>query len=544
MPARNVIVSLLAVSTLLFLAGCGSSNGTAKPVAPPSGSFSNSDLNGTYVFSVSGTDSQGAPYAVAGTLTANGSGGNGKGSITGGTLDINDIDTSVFTSGPIAGASISSSSTYSVSTDGRGQAVISTNVNGLGNLTFDFVLSSSSHGLITEFDDFGTGSGTIDAQTASVTPSGAYAFSFSGATYGDTAFAAAGNFTVGGGGAISTGLADFNNNGAASYTNLGLSGTVVAGPSSTPGSTLTTSQYPGLIFDVIPVTASQLKFIEMDTTATLSGDAFSQPTTTLPSGTLAFTLQGELTTGGPIAAGGFMVTDSTGDITNASTEDYNVDGTLSPATPAPFSGTYAAAGTGRYTLSGFSGFTGGSTYVAYPSSGGLLLLEIDTDGITLGAAYTQTSTTLATGQGYGLNFSGYNLSADSEVDDIAEFTASSSGGTITGLVDENSTVDGPATFSAPLESGTFSAPVSGRGTLAATVGTSSSNTTLNGGFGLIFYTVDGTTFPFIEADSGGQVSAGVFVEQNPSSASSAIARPSLFVPRPLVHAHQARRKKN
>jgi hypothetical protein len=61
----------------------------------------------------------------------------------------------------------------------------------------------------------------------------------------------------------------------------------------------------------------------MDTNRTLSGDAFSQTSTTIPTGTLAFTLQGDLASDSPIAAGGFMVTDGTGDITNASTEDFN-----------------------------------------------------------------------------------------------------------------------------------------------------------------------------------------------------------------------------
>ena len=62
------------VAMLAVLAGCGGSSGTANPVAPPSGGFSNSNLNGTYVFSISGTDVNGTPYAMVGTFTANGSG--------------------------------------------------------------------------------------------------------------------------------------------------------------------------------------------------------------------------------------------------------------------------------------------------------------------------------------------------------------------------------------------------------------------------------------------------------------------------------------
>jgi hypothetical protein len=541
MSVRNGIALLIALSTLLFLAGCGSGSNSPAPVPPPSGNFSNANLNGTYVFSVSGTDSTGAPYAIVGTFTANGSGGNGKGGITGGTFDINDADTSVFTSGPIADASINSNSYYSVSVDGRGEATIGSSISGFPNLTFDFVLSTNSHGLITEFDTFGTGSGTLDLQAAGVTPTGPYAFSFSGGTYSGTPFATVGNFALSGG-AITSGLADFNNGAVLISPGQTLGGTVVV--ASTPSTTLSTQQYPSLLFDVFAISATQLKFIEMDTTAILSGDAFSQTSTTIPTGTLAFTLQGDLASDSPIAAGGFMVTDGTGDITNASTEDFNIDGTLSPTTPVPFTASYLAAGTGRYTINTFSGFTPADsnlTYAAYPSSGGLLLLEIDTNGITTGAAYTQSSTTFAASQGYGLNLSGDNLSAASEVDDIAEFAANSTGNTITGLIDENSTSAVPVTFGAALTSGTYVAPVNGRGAIAATAGTSSSNTTLNGGFALTFYTVDGTTFPFIESDSG-QVSAGVFVLQNPSASSPGLAHPNMFVVRPLIRPHAARQK--
>jgi hypothetical protein len=548
MSARNATVLLLSVSTLLFLAGCGGGNGPVTPVPPPSGSFSNSNLNGTYVFSISGTDSNGAPYAMAGTFTANGSGGNGKGSITAGTIDINDADTSEFTSGPIAGATISNS-TYSVGTDGRGEAMITTNISGFPTITFDFVLSSSSHGLVIEFDSFGTASGTLDLQAANTTPTGSYAYSFSGDTYNGSPFATVGNFTLGSGGAITTGLADFNNGVATISPAQTLGGTVVV--ASTPSTTLSTAQYPSLTFDVFPVNGTQLKFIEMDENATLSGDAFSQTTTTIPTGTLAFTLQGQEgsgTTASAVAAGGFMVTDGNGNVTNASTEDFNQDGTLSPTTPVPFTAAYATAAgqTCRYTITDFTGFTPsgtGLTYAAYPSSGGVLLLEIDTLGLTTGAAYTQSSSaTFGVPQGYGLNLSGINLSAGSEVDDIAEFTAAS-GNTITGIIDENSTVDGPVTFGAALTNGTYAAPSGGRGALAATAGTSSSNTTLNTGFSLTFYVVDGTTFPFVETDSG-QVATGVFVLQNPSASSSAAARPNMFVPHPLIRSQAARRKKN
>ena len=103
MSFRNRIALLLALSTLLLLVACGS-NGNVNPTPPPSGSFSNADLSGTYVFSVNGIDSNGATYAIVGTFIANGKGGNN--SITGGTIDINDAEFQFLTPTPVAPISI------------------------------------------------------------------------------------------------------------------------------------------------------------------------------------------------------------------------------------------------------------------------------------------------------------------------------------------------------------------------------------------------------------------------------------------------------
>jgi hypothetical protein len=537
MSVRNGFILLVAFSALTFLVACGG-NGTTitNPVAPPSGGFSNSNLNGTYVFSVSGVDANGAPYAIVGAFTANGSGG-----VTSGTLDINDeafasLSTPI---APIANSPIGGSSSYGVSVDGRGTAKLSTSTP-FSTIQLDFVLQNNSHGLVTEFDSNGTGSGTLDLQSSGTTPSGGYAFSFSGFS-GTSPYATVGNFTLGSGGAITGGLEDFNNGGITTNTDVAVSGKVVAGPSSTPGTQLLTPNI-ATTYDVYPIDATHLKFIEMDTIGTLSGDAFSQTSTAVPTGTLAFTLQGGISA--PFAAGGFMVTDGAGNITNASTEDVNSNGTV-PAT-ATFSAQYAAAGAGRFTLSNFSNFVGGTEYAAYPSSGGLLLLEIDNSlDILVGAAFApQSSTTFAASQGYGLNFSGTNLGASTgsaaEVDDIAEFTAASSGSTVTGIVDENSSAQIQA-FDQALN-GTYTAPDSnGRGTITATAG-NNSNSTLNGGFGLTFYTVDGTTFPFIESDSG-QVAAGVFFLQSTPGESAAVAKAhNMFVPGPIIRPHAKRTK--
>jgi hypothetical protein len=535
--SSNRLVLPAVLAALAILPSCSSSkNGTTAPVAPPTGSFSNSNLNGTYVFSVSGIDSQGLPYAVVGTFAANGSGG-----ITAGTIDVNDADLSA----PVADSAITGNSSYKVNIDGRGEVALATSP--LGTITLDFVLQDSSHGLLSEFDSSATGSGTLDLQTTA-TPSGAFAFNLSGTDFSSGSadpFATVGNFTIGSGGAI-TGLQDLTDNSIA-YPNESLSGTVVPGPSTSPGTVLMNGLGGGLgtlTFDVFVIDSTHLKFIEMDAGKNLVGDAYAATSTTMPSGTLAFTLAGSYPGPSSVsAAGGFIVTNG-GNITSASTIDTNNGGTVSPSTAPTFSGTYTAAGAGRYTLA-LSGFTDGTAYAAYPFSGGVFLLEIDESGVMSGAAYPQSQITLAGGQGYGLNFTGANLSDSVEVDDIAEFTASSSGLTITGAVDENYQPSGTPTLGLVL-SGTYTTPDSnGRGQVGATAG-NTSNSTLNGGFTITYYSVDGTTYPFIETDQGGgQVAAGAFFLQNPTAAAAAAAKfPHPFVVQPPVRARARFRKPN
>jgi hypothetical protein len=533
MSVRNGIVLLLALSALLFLAACGSSNVT-HPVAPPSGNFSNSNLNGTYVFSVSGVDEgNGAPYAIVGTITANGSGG-----ITGGTFDINDQDTTEFTQGPIPNSTINNNGTYHVNVDGRGTITFSTSsIQGFPSLTLDFVLSSSSHGLVTEFDSFGSGSGTMDLQAANTTPAGSYAFSLSGGNAGGAPLATVGNFTLTG---STMAGADDLNEGVVAFPAQALTGSLVLGPSATPSTTLSTPAFQGT-FDVFAVDSTHLKFIEMDLTADLAGDAFSQASPTFPTASLAFTLQGQTSAGAFLAAGGVMTPGSGGAISG--TEDFNENGTSSAA-PSPFTATLTTDTTnaGRYTLGSFATFVGGTAYAAYPSSGGVLLLEIDNAGITTGAAFAQTANaTFAAGQGYGLNLTGIFLGQPTQVYDIAEFTANSTGSTITGLIDETSG-GGPVGSGVPFSNGAFTAASGGRGSITANASTNST-ATLNGGFALTFYTVDGTTFPFIESDNG-QVATGVFVLQNPAASAAAASQSHMFIATPLIRPHGARQKKN
>lgn len=538
MSLPNRVGLFVGVSILVVLTGCGGNgNGVTNPTPPPNGSFGNANLSGTYVFSVSGIDANGAAYAALGTFSAN-----GKGGISGGTMDLK--DGSITPTSAVPNSAISGGS-YKIGVDGRGTAQLNTSTP-LGQIVLDFVLQDGSHGMVTEFDSDATGSGTLDLQTANTTPKGSYTFSFTGSDANGNLFATVGDFAVGTNGTIA-GLEDFNDSGVP-YPSEALSGQLTLGPSSSPSTQLATENFT-LTYDVYAIDAAHLKFIEMDSTQNFfSGDAYAQTGTTIPAGTFAFTMEGsnDPSTGNASAVGGFFVTDGNGNFTNTSSVDL-VNNSTASQSPISFTGTYAAAGTGRFALD-LTSFQEGAQYVAYPYNGGLFVMELDTGSVLTGAAYPQSSTTLASGQGYGLNLTGINpgtnlgLGASPvEVDDIAEFATSSSGSTITGVLDENFEPNGGPDYGISL-SGQYSGPdSSGRGAISATA-SNSSNSSLNGGFNLTFYTVDGTSYPFIETD-GGQVTAGVFVKQSPSSSSAAVQASHLFVMPQIARLHGALRKK-
>ena len=538
MSVRKGLVLLLAVSALMFLAACGGSS-TPSVVPPPSGGFSAGNLNGTYVVSISGFDftGNGSSFAIAGALTANGSG-----SLTG-TIDVNDAALGASLSGASVQTGLAVTGNYTVSKDGRGAGTITFTFDGVSQrFGIDFVITQNGSGLITRFDGNGTGSGTLDIQTtASQSSLTALSFSLAGADSGGLPLATVGGFTLDASGNIQTGTGfeDFNDDGGSS-TDLALSGTLVLSSGTLGTAAFTTSSGLGsLSFDAWVIDSNHLKLIETDLTGNvLSGDAFSQQTSVTP-GNFAYTLAGFDSAKNPFVAGGLMTAASGGGLTGI--EDFNDSGATGSNSSVSGSCTLSA---GRCQIA-FTGFSNGSgslqtfQFAAYPSSGGILLLEVDNLGLTMGAALAQSSTALAAPQGYGLNLTGIDLSAPSEVDDIAEFTAQAVGtngsGSLNGIIDIND--GGPATPSGGASLGSSSytpdSPATGRGSITAT-----------NGFGLLeYYTVDGSTALFIDGDST-QVAVGTIALQN-AATSPAATGPAGTLLRQASQVHPAlRRPKN
>lgn len=531
MSFRTRLVLSIILSSLTVLGGCGGS--TNSPTAPPSGAFSNANFNGTYTFSILGEDlglGNGSPLTMAGSLTACGC---AAGTISGGTADFVD------NTGTASSAAIGGNSSYSISKDGRGFAKLF--VTPTGGTAFeadvDFILTSSSHGLISRFDGNGTGSGTIDLQNL-VGQAGLanlpFAFSLSGSDLAGDPLVETGAFTLDSSGKISPGVADttlysFNTLTATPFPDSALSGVVQVGTGTTPGSATLTTSFGTLTFDVYEVDSTHLKLIERDGLEILVGDIFSQPSASIPSGNLVFTMVGPDPGGSPFVAGGVMASDGTSLILSGS-EDLNdagqVDFGTNPATPQTFSGSFTATGGGRFTVT-LATFDGGTTFAAYPSSIGLLLQEIDSgagSGATTGVALTQTAgASITASQGYGMNLTGVDIFNGPEIDEIAEFKTTSS--SLSGLLDEN---DFTITLGSFNFSGTYVAGSSGAGSATFNTGLA----------GMFYYAADNSTAVFISTDSSVVGLGSLEAQTTPTQ--SALEQPrALPTPRSIPRPHSA-----
>jgi hypothetical protein len=534
--AGRLFAGLVVFCSLILLGACGSSSSSG---GNPQG-FSDSSLNGTYVFSSTGTDSaEGEFLAFAGALTFS---GNSSATVTG-NVDVIDPDEGV--------ASTTASGTYNVNQDGTGQ--FSVTLPNIASFTFNFVLSSTSHGLVTEYDTFGTGSGTIDLQTALTGVSQLalpYAVSLTGTVSGTDVVASAGSITFNTSGVSTAGIQDINDNGVPVLAEA-LSGTiteVTVGGGTAPGTMTINDVFGGSTFDFYPIDPTHFKVVETDgSNAFLAGDFYDQTNATIPAGQVVFTMAG--TNGNPVASGGYATAAANGNFT-AGAEDLSESGTTFQQ--LPFSGTGSSGSSGDSasgrTLVALSGFEPASQWVIYPTaSAGVIMLESDSAAVMLGAAYAQSaSPSIAVSQGFAFNLTGSNLAnSNVEVDDIVQFNTASSvsaSPNMSGVIYENqggiAAVKG--TFTAVYTPDANSS-TTGRGSILT-----SSLPTLNGGLALQYYVVDATTVLFMEGTNIGgtndntQAAVGSFVQQTTPTSQTAVKHPVVAIAHAANHAHASK----
>lgn len=487
---------------------------TTDNSAPPASAgaiiqFSNASLKGQYAFTLAGQNA-GALAITVGSVTFDG-GATGPGIVSGGIQDIN---------GDGGTATAITGGAYHVGSDGRGTMSITT-ASGTVNLAVAVVSHSRAYITRTDSGAAFVGSGSMDLQDSTqfnqAAIKGNYAFSLTGLKAG-AASVTAGALTADGNLNITGGTLDSNSGGTLSSA-VPLTASTYTAPSSPSGgrgtlSIITTSGTQTFAYYIVD--AAHLKWIETDTTQTVSGDWISQPAA--PSGFTKASYTGPFAFvfGNPNlqasqGQGGVFTLDGAGNVQSSlSVLDVNSAGTPLQ-NGAALSGTYSVATadavTGRTTITWNAG-TSTYTYVAYPALVGgktaLRFVETST-GNTGGTAFAQTGSPFTAGRllaHYAASFTGRDLSSGEE--DISGLLQPNGGAAIAGTLDIN---DGGAIGTgAALSNSQYQVASSGRGNPVTINAGSFSNATLT------LYVVDTGDVLFLETDPD-RVLTGIMQKQ-------------------------------
>lgn len=461
---RSLFLCLSAAASLCA-AACGGGGGGSIITPPPNNGFSNSNLDGQYAFSMSGTAEDPttqaeAPYARVGSFIAD-----GKGDITGGVEDVN----LNLVSGGSNELDINNGS-YTINSDGRGTLTLNDST---GTLTFSISLASSTNGYIVDFPSGGlsTASGNFVLQNTNVFNlsafSGNYAFDFSGVDSTQNPESVVGQFSasLANGVGVLSGIADDNDGGTVNGGNAGgapISGNFnTSSPNPSDLASFGRGEFSigGVSGVYYLVGANQVKFMEETSGGTLAGDAFAQSNVAAGiSGAFVYVMGGSTIStsgGGPLARGG-KLSASGGNLTSIIVDTNNAGQQQSlPSNGAAGSGTYTLdTTTGRGTMTfSLQGATVPFNYVFYMVSPTRAFLQEQTAGpngavVEDGSMFAQGSgaiTASSLAGNYALNWSGEaSLNGGNfvgEEDLIGEATVSS-GAALSGMVDinENATI--------------------------------------------------------------------------------------------------------
>jgi hypothetical protein len=503
--------------------------------------YSDASLTGQYAFSYTGNDSAGY-LAVAGSFATN-----GKGTILSGVEDVDSFLTGVTKQESISGF-------YTVGPDGRGSANVSSSQ---GAHVWRFALTTNAHAQLILFDANATGGGTIDQQSlnalsnSSSVITGSYVFNVLGADTEFNPLGLAGKFSADGAGDIPDAgephtILDVNDNGIAG-------GVVTTGNTSLTGSYEFDPLFPGTGRGTLTLTSgptgareyafyavegpsasvTHMHLLEIDLKAFVAGDMFSAPagSTPLTAGNYVFTGGGDTLTGSSVlaafATGGVFTSNGTAGISGG-IFDANVGGTYNTGPAINSCSSYATdANTGRIDLKLFSGTgacpsgpnSSADEFAVYQTSQGTaLMLEIDSNALSTGAAYQQcvppaaacsASDALLSGS-FAIGSTGqgvfHDSASSSQPDASGQMTFSGTGFT-SGNLDINTFSSVAQTDPIAATGNSFGAPASnGRGT-AVLVTTSPAAT-----FNLIYYLIDDNTALFLDQDPT-PIATGIIARQ-------------------------------
>lgn len=520
---------------------------------------------GTYVFSLSGTTSDGyLPYRLAGAFTVAG------GMITGGEQDF------VYYFGNLNDLINSTGSSISPTVDGNLQITLQT-CNGTGtnacagtdtNLGVNndgieilagsvLPLSTNGRTFITEFDGWATSSGELDVQdpaAALTTPSLGYAFGLNGLDDNGAPISIGGIINVDN----LTGTGTISGTGSIFDANDDESGITYQEETFAPSSVcnqFTSSSCSGtapgnfgrVLFTLNPtdhfdfpeislagyiVDSNRIRLVETFDAyeGSLGGTALSQGANTSQFGSAS--VSGNSYVVGMNGYDNHGVFQAAGQITFGATAvtgfvDFNDLMTVEPASPDSISApAYTVDSTGRVTITGLADTSSVADFnlqLYLDGNGHALAITLDNTDVLGGFGFRQGgagSFSAASFSGaYGLNVTGWDANSDGEFDAVGPAMATGSGGTISGAVDLNWLFSAGPTYSDAPVSGTFTSNPDG--IFTGTVnGVDVSNCTLfnSSGAGCTndvfnYYLIDAAGDNIaIETDSN-QLTLGVFAQQ-------------------------------
>jgi hypothetical protein len=372
--------------------------------------------DGTYIFHTAGQDANGECFFAGAFTVANGS-------ITGGEQDFSDSNMAYTNAVTATGSSIS------YATGGNIQVVLTTSNTSLGNngaITLRGTKSSAGRFLVSEFDGFATGSGSIDLQTSTAAPSGGYAFLIAGVGF-DTSSppnalaTALGGVLVISGTTISTTASVFdvnfgaNNRSAQVFTAGSVSAPDSVGRISialTPNPTLGLADFILTGYIIGPKQIQLIESQQDNLGFNLAGVALGQGTNT---GTFSqASLSGKTYVFGSSGVDGNGVLDLAGTFTfganNALTGSMAVNDLSAFGVNTIQTGSYTVDATGRVTLANvtLSGITDALTFQAYlDGNGNAMVMGADAVEVSAGPAYVQTTSTPTVFGPYALTTMGF-----------------------------------------------------------------------------------------------------------------------------------------
>ena len=531
--------------TVTITATSGANSGTAAAtILFSSASLTTNGTSGQYALAFSGVDLlQGFPLTVAGSATTSGSPSSASGTITGGEIDINAATLGLATGVALTGG------TFQVGPlDGRTSMTINltSNATTIPSFTLQVTIGSNQHDLLIDFDNFATGSGTLDAQDPS---------KFNTALNGNFSFGYSGVDATAGNPLVVAGTFQANNcflpiNSTTAPVNVqdledvslttpvvtndqSLTGSCVASDGSGRGqfnmqnTSLSSISLSNMTFAYYMVDATHLKIVEIDPgpDAILSGDIYSAPSS--PTGLMngvAMTFGG-LANNSSYAGGAVFTINSAGtSIGTGGAMDINNFGAGSSQSNNPItSGSYTnSTGSGivpaRYLLS-LTNNKGSNQFAAYTftSDGqtGAEIIEIDNNNANgvqgaSGIAYQQGSLSTSPAGTFALNLTGQGFAKSSgsfEQDLGGQIVLTTGSTTIGGTLDFNNPATNGSPFSGlPVSTTSMltTAASNGRGTMLvkATAGGLPAN------FNLVYYIVNPTTVLLFDSDNN-RVANGV-----------------------------------